>query len=249
MYNGKLIKYYDDLYNKKNYYNESKFIENNSKLDKVLDVGCGTGTHLEKLYKDGRIFYGIDVSKEIIKIANDKFRNYPLCYFKNCHVDEFKEISNFNTIISMFNVINHILTLEDLELYFKSISSLLSKDGTFIFDCFNGSAVHKDIPKNNIKEVVSKAAGGTYLISCKSKFNSMTSNLKMENNVRVIYLDEIVDEFDYNLEHTIWSPIILSSLSKKYNMNVEKVVSNSDYDKEATSKDYKITFICKKENK
>ena len=114
MYSGKLVKYYDDLYNNKDYSIESTFIENNSKVNKVLDIGCGTGTHIENLYKDGRIFFGIDPSTEILEIASIKFRNHLDCHFKNCYVEEFTEESNFDTIISMFNVVNHILDRKDL---------------------------------------------------------------------------------------------------------------------------------------
>ena len=37
MYKGKLVKYYDDLYHNKDYSVESKFIEDNAVLNKVLD--------------------------------------------------------------------------------------------------------------------------------------------------------------------------------------------------------------------
>ena len=51
MYSGKIVNYYDDIYNKKGYVTESEFIETNSNINKLLDVGCGTGTHLDSLYK------------------------------------------------------------------------------------------------------------------------------------------------------------------------------------------------------
>jgi len=246
MYSGKLVKYYDDLYHIKDYHIESIFIENNSKLNKVLDVGCGTGTHLKNLFKDGRIFYGIDISKEMIELANNKFHNYSICYFKNCSIDKFTETNNFDTIISMFNIVNHILDRKDLESYFKSISELLSDDGTFIFDCFNSDAVVDDEPRHTLKEVVSKAEGGRYLMDGTTTFDYDTGYMRMDNNVRVFHLEEEVDSFDYTLEHRIWLSDFLEEMIEKYNMTVEKVVSNSDYESEITQKDYKITFVCKR---
>jgi SAM-dependent methyltransferase len=239
MYSGKLVKYYDDLYHIKDYHIESIFIENNSKLNKVLDVGCGTGTHLKNLFKDGRIFYGIDISKEMIELANNKFRNYSSCYFKNCSIDKFTETNNFDTIISMFNIVNHILDRKDLELYFKSISGLLSIDGVFIFDCFDAALVD-DEPRYTEKEVISSAVGGRYLIDGTTSFDYDTGYMTIDNHVSVLHLDEEVDSFDYTLGHRIWLSDFLEEMIEKYNMKVEKVVSN---------KGNKITFVCEGSNR
>lgn len=244
MYSGKIVKYYDDIYSKKDYIRESEFIESNSNIKKLLDVGCGTGTHLESLYKPERIFYGIDLSEEMIRFANDKFNdnNDVSCIHSN--VVNFKEDNNFDTIISMFNVVNHILNLDELDKYFKSISELLLNGGTFIFDCFNGASVFKDNPKDFTKGIVSGFTGGEYIMNCTSNFNPMTSYLKINNNIKVYHLEELVDEFDYSIDVTVWTPKLLRDLIEKYDMKVSKIVSNSDYSKDAELDDYKITFVC-----
>jgi len=245
MYSEKLVKYYDDLYHNKDYNIESKFIEDNTILNKVLDIGCGTGTHMEHLYKDGRIFVGIDISEEMLEVAKDKFRNHPGIYLNHCSVEDIVE-SNFDTIISMFNIVNHILDREDLELYFKSISELLSDGGTFIFDCFNSDVIVDEETRETFKQVVSSVEGGKYLIKNKTDFDYDTGYMRMFNLVRVYHLDEEVDSFDYTLEHKIWLSDFLKELIEKYNMRVEKIVSNSDYNNETSKKDLKITFVCKK---
>ncbi len=48
------------------------FKENNIK--RILDLGCGSGRYIELLSKEGFIFYGIDLSGEAIKIANDMLK-------------------------------------------------------------------------------------------------------------------------------------------------------------------------------
>ena len=45
--------------------------------DKVLDLGCGNG-RLFELFRDKKIDYiGIDLSKKLIEIARDKYKDYP----------------------------------------------------------------------------------------------------------------------------------------------------------------------------
>tara|TARA_B100000214_G_scaffold373678_1_gene354532 strand:+ start:941 stop:1681 length:741 start_codon:yes stop_codon:yes gene_type:complete len=243
MYSGKIVKYYDDIYSKKDYIRESEFIESNSNINKLLDVGCGTGTHLENLYKPERTFHGIDLSKEMLEVAKNKFSKNNVL-FTNSDIVIFKEDNNFDTIISMFNVINHILNADELDKYFKSISTLLVDGGVFIFDCFNGASVFKDNPKDFTKGIVSGFTGGEYILKCTSDFNPMTSHLKINNNIRVYHLEDLVDEFDYSIDVTIWTPKLLIDLIEKYDMKVSKIVSNSDYSKDAKLDDYKITFVC-----
>ena len=69
MYKGSLAKYYDDIYHDKDYSAEAEFIENNSKLNKVLDIGCGTGTHIENLYKND--INELNLTQEIEVTVND----------------------------------------------------------------------------------------------------------------------------------------------------------------------------------
>ncbi|MAG26621.1 hypothetical protein CMI47_13860 [Candidatus Pacearchaeota archaeon] len=247
MYSGKIVKYYDDIYNKKDYVTESEFIETKSNINKLLDVGCGTGTHLESLYKSGRIFYGIDLSEEMIELANDKFKDNDDVSCIHSDIVNFKEDNDFDTIISMFNVVNHILDLEELDKYFKFISKLLLDGGTFIFDCFNGASVFKDNPKDFSKGITSRLPGGEYIMSCTSEFDPMISYLKINNNIKVYHLKDLVDEFDYTIDVTVWTPKLLRDLIEKYNMKVSKIVSNFDYHKDADLEDYKITFVCCKD--
>ena len=72
----------------------------------------------------------------------------------------------------------------------------------------------------------------------------MTSYLKINNNIKVYHLEELVDEFDYSIDVTVWTPKLLRDLIEKYDMKVSKIVSNSDYSKDAELDDYKITFVC-----
>jgi ubiquinone/menaquinone biosynthesis C-methylase UbiE len=51
----------------------------NLKASRVLDVGCGDGTDLQKILKQGALVYGIDPSEEFIKVAQ---KNNPNGHFE-----------------------------------------------------------------------------------------------------------------------------------------------------------------------
>src|SRR3989344_4387966 len=53
-----------------------KYIKDVNKNAKILEVGCGSGRFLELLEKEGyRNIYGIDSSKEMIRIAEGKSKS------------------------------------------------------------------------------------------------------------------------------------------------------------------------------
>jgi ubiquinone/menaquinone biosynthesis C-methylase UbiE len=95
------------------------------KDDKILDVGCGTGLITPILYKKSEgIVKGIDISKEMIKIAlNKKIKNVSfICEDFN----NFKE-TDYDFIV-IFNAYPHFL---DLEKFKKSLVRTLKENGKF----------------------------------------------------------------------------------------------------------------------
>jgi cyclopropane fatty-acyl-phospholipid synthase-like methyltransferase len=145
----------------------------------------------------------------------------------------------------MFNVVNHVLHRQQIGAFFESCSKLLEDGGTFVFDCFNEDAVKKEKPQPYVRGVASQIAGASYRIISTPTFNEGTASLKLENEVDVYNLDEVVDQFTYRLDHIIWSQRFFKELIKKHQMKVEKILSNEE-DREATEEDYKIRFVCKK---
>ncbi|MFX1374204.1 MAG: class I SAM-dependent DNA methyltransferase [Promethearchaeota archaeon] len=75
-----LAKYYDIIYSWKEYKKEinriNKLIKKYklSEGNKLLDVGCGTGKHLQ-YFKDNYLCTGIDLNNEMINIAKTNISN------------------------------------------------------------------------------------------------------------------------------------------------------------------------------
>ena len=70
-------KYYDLLYEDKNYSGEVEYIDflikkNCQNAKTLLDMGCGTGKHAELLCEKGYKVHGIDLSQDMLKIANKR---------------------------------------------------------------------------------------------------------------------------------------------------------------------------------
>jgi 2-polyprenyl-3-methyl-5-hydroxy-6-metoxy-1,4-benzoquinol methylase len=249
-YNGSLVKYYDKIFSQKKYSNEVKYISDvckkylPNKVNNILDFGCGTGTHSILLANDLKTkITGYDLSPDMIRCANEKKFDHNLCYFTSDKNHILNQTDEFDLTISMFYVVNHLVTYEDLNDFLKICSTKTKKDGLLIFDCWNGVAALRDPPYSSTKERFSN--DGTKIVTdCYSKTDLLNCNVNMTNNVKVFKNKKIIDSFTYNLEHTLWTPFILKQTLEKNGFETALINKTYDINSQANHKDYKISFVC-----
>ena len=250
-YSGKFVENYDLIFSKKDYNSETEFILNahnmysEHKLKNILDIGCGTGTHSHILASETEAnIHGFDTSAEMIKMANKKYNKILNCSFSENNIPDL----NYDLVISMFYVVNHILSLSDLENYFKLASSNCREEGIFIFDCFNGVAALRDPPRRSFN---TRASGKNFKVVTTSLpendlFNSLTH---IKNSASIYDREGLVEEFHYDLKHVLWTPFFLQEVAKKYKFEIIGVYKPYKLDEKATIDDYKIVYIYKKREK
>ena len=245
MYNKKLSIYYDTLYKDKDYISECNFIKNHvRKNDSLLDVGCGTLNHSILLSESFDTITAIDDSEEMIEVAKNKntFSNIDV---KNVKLSEMDENNKFGSVISMFNVVNHIESIFDLVSFFEKISSLIVKDGTFIFDCWNGVACTIEKPNRFMKKEIHE---GYHTILSETQTTTDLFNSMSIMYTKIEVFDDVskVDEFEYILRQKLWTPDLLKQLLTKSGFSIEKIIPKFDFSFDAKENDYKLTFICHK---
>ena len=244
MYNKKLSIYYDSLFKEKDYQGECNFIKTHTKsFRNLLDVGCGTLSHSLILSNFFENVTAIDDSKDMIEIALKK--NLP----KNIEVlnEPLKTLSNkkFTSVISMFNVVNHIESLSELIKFFDHISMILEKEGVFIFDCWNGVACTIDKPNRFTKKKIHE--GYHTLLSETTTSTDLFNSLSIMYTKVEVYDDlSKIDEFEYTLRQKLWTPDLLKQVLIDSGLEIEKIVPKFDDNTNATENDYRLTFICKK---
>ncbi|MFW9818151.1 MAG: class I SAM-dependent methyltransferase [Candidatus Thorarchaeota archaeon] len=131
-----LAKYYDLIYSWKDYKGEIKRIKKLIKKYKIsegkelLDVGCGTGKHLEYLKKDFSCT-GSDINTEMLEIARENIEGVNFTQADMITLDINKK---FDVIISLFSSIGHVKTYENLEQTLHNFSKHLKKGGIVIIE-------------------------------------------------------------------------------------------------------------------
>jgi ubiquinone/menaquinone biosynthesis C-methylase UbiE len=97
-------------------------------FNSVLELGCGTGKNTKWLLTKARYVLGIDFSKEMLKIAEEKINNETV-EFKKADINKKWEIEN-----KTFDLITSSLTLEhirNLNHIFKQAHTQLKDNGLF----------------------------------------------------------------------------------------------------------------------
>jgi SAM-dependent methyltransferase len=136
---------YDANYSEKDYTLESNFIlktvTNNSDRDiselNILDVGCGTGTHLSLLSGKFANLVGVDSSPDMISLARQKFNRLKNTKFLNFNIDELSGnfIPNyFDVVTLLYSVSGYLGPVANLINKIKSLSSLMSNNAILILD-------------------------------------------------------------------------------------------------------------------
>jgi len=154
-------RYYDLLYRDKDYIGETKFIEQLLQLhapgtQSILELGCGTGIHASLLAKSGYKVCGVDLSAEMLELAEERSRNLPPeieLKFKEGDVRTVRVEEKFDAVLSLFHVISYQVTNEDLQAAFRTAKAHLQPGGVFVFDCWYGPTVLSDPPAVRVKRL------------------------------------------------------------------------------------------------
>lgn len=107
-----------------------KDVKNNLKGNKVLDIGCGNGSFINFMSKEGFEVYGIDMDSKSIDAAT---KNFNLKNLFSMSLRDFTSYAIENNLkfdlITFFEVLEH---QTDVQGFFDSIKTLLHEDGIIV---------------------------------------------------------------------------------------------------------------------
>lgn len=107
----------------------------NSERNLVLDLGCGTGTLTELLYRKGYDMIGVDGSGDMLNIALAKREKTGSKILYLCQdMRELDLYSTVGTVVCVCDSVNYLLEDEDVEKTFALVCNYLYPGGIFIFD-------------------------------------------------------------------------------------------------------------------
>ena len=150
----KYAEIYDALYSNKDYSKETDYLFallGDLSGKSMLDIGCGTGRYAEEFAGRNVNVHGIDLSPEMINVANDRRSILTTSTKKNLTYQvgdarNFESEQSYDVVCSLFHVINYQLTDEELISFFSTAHDALKPGGVLVFDFWFGPGVLSDKP-------------------------------------------------------------------------------------------------------
>lgn len=98
---------------------------------RILDLCCGTGQFAGTLTGLGYRVTGVDGASEMLHYAR---LNAPAAKFIQADARDFRLPGKFAAVVSVFDSLNHVLTIEELDDVFARVHAVLQPGGYFFFD-------------------------------------------------------------------------------------------------------------------
>lgn len=246
-------KYYDILYQDKDYEKECDFIEEIFKrysqkpIETILDVGCGTGGHAIPLAKRGYRVSGFDASEIMIQRAKEKSKSEGLkIEFEVADICDFNMNRKFDACICMFAVINYLTRNDQIQHALTNIRRHLNPNGLFIFDSWNGLAVLRILPEVRVK--IMEGGGKKVIRFVHPELDSFHHICKDHYQLIVIQENNIIEEVKETHVIRYFFPQEIIHYLEEAGFEVLKICPFLDLEGEVDENVWNMTVIAKAVN-
>jgi SAM-dependent methyltransferase len=209
-------KFYDVLYRSKDYTAASERLreliqEHNPCAKTLLDLGCGTGKHLEVL----RNYYrseGLDLNADLLEIA---VQRCPDVRFHKANMIDFSLNHQFDVIVSLFSSIGYVKSKQNLDRTLENIARHLRPGGLVIVE-----------PWFSPERFWTGRVTTHFVDDPDLKIASMYTNDPPENHISVLNIHYLVgtpagiERFEERHELGLFNDCEYTSAFEKANLNV-----------------------------
>ncbi|MFT4412707.1 class I SAM-dependent DNA methyltransferase [Fredinandcohnia humi] len=138
---GQFAYIYDELMKDVDYDLWVAFLQEKAKqfsqgnFSRVLDLACGTGEISVKLANEGYEVVGIDLSEDMLAVANSKAVDAgKKIEFYQQNMVEVSGLLPFDIVTIFCDSLNYLQSEEEVQKTFKNVYNQLKSDGLFMFD-------------------------------------------------------------------------------------------------------------------
>lgn len=191
--------YFDQIMEYIDYHDWLSFTKQYVSQDKhILDLACGSGTLAVLLSVEGFKVDGLDLSAEMIGLANDKFKAYHILNnLYTCDMSSFSLPRKYDAVTCYFDSVNHLPTIEHVKQMMNCVFETLNENGLFLFDVFSKSK-YDEMDNTDISEDFDDFSYN-WKIKLK-KPNILTHDITIKADS---FIHEIYNEYYYDLNDFI----------------------------------------------
>ncbi len=192
------------------------------KVESLLELGCGTGEITLRLYRDGYKIIGTDISPTMLAQARKKAKLYGYeIEFEEKNMIEIDNKDKFDGVISIFDTINHLKSLEELSKVFENVKNILNSNGLFLFD-----VVSREMLNEMFVDGIFADDREDITILWEHYYDEETHLDNITTSFFIRKEDNLYERIDEHHEKMIFTPEEITEVAKKNNFSLHKVEEN-----------------------
>lgn len=210
-------------------------------IERIVDLGCGTGNIAIPLAKAGYQMSGVDLSSDMLTLAAAQSDNEKLKI--NWIQQDIRQLTGFQNIdlfISYCDVINYITSKEDVFTVFQRVFDSLNETGQFIFDVHSMGYVKNHLLNQTFADVEEDIA---YIWDCEpgDAMGEMYHHLTFFAEA-----DNLYERFDEMHHQQVYDVAIYEQLLKEVGFTKIEFFGDFDPENQLLEKDHERIFIVAK---
>jgi len=155
---GVYSKYYDLLYQDKDYEGEARYVDALIKKHlpaarSMLEFGCGTGRYTREFSRLGYAVHGVDLSEDMLAEAGKKNKDTENARFSYGDMRYARLREKYDVVAALFHVLSYQTTNQDVLDALRTVGAHLNPGGIAVLDFWYGPAVLTQRPEARVKEV------------------------------------------------------------------------------------------------
>lgn len=239
--------YYDELYQEKDYLAECDFLErvfseySPVPIQRVLDLGCGTGGHAIPLSQRGYVVTGVDRSETMLAQARQKADGSRTTFVQE-DIPSLDLGITFDAVIAMFAVMSYLTTDENLMGAFRAARRHLVAGGLFFFDAWFGPAVLMEKPVDRLRVI--EAGGDRMMRFASPEMRLLDHTVDVNYKILQIRDELIVNEVNETHSMRFLFPQEVSHYLKEAGFQVRRLCPFLRLDEELTERDWNLAVVA-----
>jgi SAM-dependent methyltransferase len=190
---------YDVLYRDKDYDGEIELLRRvflryaTQPVRKVLDLGCGTGSHAIRLAASGYQIVGVDRSSDMLAVADHKSHEQAVSLrFHQADIRDVDLGDTFDAVIMMFAVLSYQQEDAHVRSVLRIARHHLRPNGLLLFDVWYGPAVAAQGPQQRVRTI--EQDGNTWVRTSSGRLDNQLNLCHVDFYLRRMSGDRILDE-------------------------------------------------------
>jgi SAM-dependent methyltransferase len=187
---------------------------NNKKVNSVIDIACGTASHIIELAKRGVEVIGVDSSREMLQVAKRKansqnLNNNIVLLNSDFRCVNFSNKKEFDVALAMYWTLGVLLQDEEVLQTLYNVRSLLTPKGLFVFDVENAEGIKREFLSRLYMDRFIEVKEGKVF-----RFNQSILEKKRFLDWTAVYLFQLNSGIDIDIDHIKLRFFHLSELKK-----------------------------------